>query len=344
MTTLLTGATGFVGMQVLARLLGAGEEVACIVRGDDAPERVDGVLATMGVTGERRDAVRVVRGDVTAPLADVPGVTTVVHCAASVSFGLSLEDARASNVGGTRHALEAADRAGARYVHVSTAYVAGRRRGFFREGDLDCGQAFRNTYEQAKFEAECLVAAARPDAVVLRPSIVMGESSSGWTSAFNVLYWPLRAFDRGLLPAIPATPGGRVDVVPVDYVADAIAHVVLERPDVAGPLHLVAGHHAPTVADLVAMAAEAFGREAPPLVPVDPSLAERSPDAARYLPYFDMEVVFDDARARAVLEPAGLVAPLLEVYFDRLVAFARAARWGKRPVARADVVGALQRA
>ena len=49
----------------------------------------------------------------------------------------------------------------------------------------------------------------------------MGESDSGWTPAFNVLYWPLQAFSRGLFKELPALPTGRVDIVPVDYVADA---------------------------------------------------------------------------------------------------------------------------
>ena len=67
----------------------------------------------------------------------------------------------------------------------------------------------------------------------------------------------------------------------------------------------------------------------------DDGLAERSSEAARYLPYFDMEVVFDDARAREVLRPAGIAAPALESYFDTLLDFARRAKWGKAPIARA---------
>jgi hypothetical protein len=67
----------------------------------------------------------------------------------------------------------------------------------------------------------------------------------------------------------------------------------------------------------------------------DDGLAERSSEAARYLPYFDMEVVFDDARAREILRPAGIVAPPLESYFGTLVDYARRAKWGKTPIARA---------
>src|SRR5436190_19145734 len=110
----------------------------------------------------------------------------------------------------------------------------------FRERQLDIGQEFRNTYERTKWEAEHIVAAAADLApVVARPSIVMGESTSGWTPAFNVLYWPIRAFSRGLFDVVPARPEAMVDVVPVDYVADALVHL-LEHPDTAGVLNLVA--------------------------------------------------------------------------------------------------------
>src|SRR5205823_4457876 len=129
----------------------------------------------------------------------------------------------------------------------STAYVAGTHNGVFAERDLDVGQSFHNSYEQSKFEAEQLVR-AREDLpfTILRPSIVVGDRSSGWTSAFNVLYWPLRAFARGLFDAVPAIPTAPVDVVSIDYVADAI-HELCQCPLAAGETyHLTAGADAST--------------------------------------------------------------------------------------------------
>lgn len=337
MSVLLTGATGFVGMEVLARLLSGGEEVACLVRGDDPDARLAATLDLMGVAPAERELARALPGGLDAPI-PAADADVVVHCAASVSFALPLAEARRINVAGTARAVEAAMRADARLVHVSTAYVAGRARGRFAETERRRGQAFRNTYEQSKLEAEELVEASGVDAVILRPSIVMGEAATGWTPAFNVLYWPLRAFDRGLIDAVPAPPGALVDVVPVDFVADAIAHVATERPDVRGVLHLVAGDGAVTVAQLTALAAETLGRERPVLGSADRALADRSDEAARYVEYFDVEVSFDDARARAVLAPAGIVAPPLEAYFGRLMDFARRTRWGKRPLSRPELL------
>ena len=184
-----------------------------------------------------RERVMAVRGDITRPglgmragrdrLAEQ--VSEIVHGAASVSFELELEDARAINVEGTRRVLEfaercqrAADCGASPTSRPHTSPVS--TRGCFSEDDLDVGQRFRNAYEQSKFEAECLLASWRErlPITVLRPSIIVGERDSGWTASFNVLYWPLRAFARGAYLALPARRDAPVDVVPVDYVADAI--------------------------------------------------------------------------------------------------------------------------
>lgn len=355
MSVLLTGATGFVGMEVLARLLDGDEEIVALVRGRDEEEagaRLDTVLDGLGVAPADRSRARAVAGELTQPglgLSDATAdalageVTEIVHCAASISFTLPLSEARAINVGGTESVLELARRIAdhgslRRVVHVSTAYVAGRHRGRFAERDLYIGQEFRNTYEQTKAEAELLVDAAARDLpiVTVRPSIVMGESDTGWTPAFNVLYWPLRAFDRGLLPAIPAKPANRVDVVPVDFVADAIVHLLREPSDVRGAVHATAADAAPTAEELVALAAQTLGRDRPPLVEGDESLGRHSDEAAQYMPYFDMEMIFDNERARTLLGPAGIVAPPLHTYFPALVDYARLTRWGKAPLTRAQ--------
>ena len=240
---LLTGATGFVGMELLARYLERGDrDVITLVRADSheaAQARVDAVLENLfGADAlDYGPRVHAVAADMTAPdlglteaerMRLAERVTKIVHSAASVSFALPLDEARAINLEGTRRMLELAELARAHgglecYAHVSTAFVAGDHAGAFAECDADVGQSFHNSYEQSKFEAEQLVR-SRPDGLpytILRPSIVVGDRNSGWTSAFNVLYWPLRAFARGLFTAVPAIASAPVDVVSIDYVADA---------------------------------------------------------------------------------------------------------------------------
>jgi nucleoside-diphosphate-sugar epimerase len=328
---LLTGATGFLGMEVLARLLECTDhDVVCLVRGD-ADARLDEVLATLYSDGTpHRDRVTAVAGDLTGDVAAPGPVDVVCHCAASISFDLPLEEARAINVEGTRVMLRIAEQAGARrFVHVSTAYVSGTHAGTFTEDML--GTEFRNTYEQTKSEAEQIVRATQDmEIAIARPSIVVGESGTGWTPAFNVLYWPLRAFARGLFDRIPARPDGRVDVVPVDYVADGIAALI--DSDATGTFNLVAAEDAARVDELATMACAHFGRERPPYVQTGASSgAAVDEHGAVYVPYFDMEVVFDDARTRAVL---GLRAPKLSSYFDTLLDYADRAKWGKSGIPR----------
>jgi thioester reductase-like protein len=358
----LTGATGFLGMEVMARLLERGDrDVIALVRAADdvaAQERLQGILAKLWADpSPYRARARAVAGDVTAPgLGMDPGtrshvaeeVSAVMHCAASISFDLPLDEARAINVEGTREIIGFAREAKNsgrldRFIHVSTAYVAGITKGTFRERQLDAGQEFRNTYEQTKWEAEHVINDASDlDPEIARPSIVMGESESGWTPAFNVLYWPIRAFSRGLFAEVPARPEALVDVVPVDYVADALVFL-LEDSSASGVVNLVSGRNACTVDDLVGMTSAAFGKERPPVVaPGSTGTGSTHADdqAAVYFPYFDMDMVFDDSRARALLGPAGIRCPHLTDYFPHLIEYAQRTRWGKTPLTRDEAAAA----
>ncbi len=337
----LTGGTGFIGMEVLARLLERTDrDVIALVRAADAAgaqERIAAVLEQLGVEGEA-NRVHAVAGDIATPglglteeERDELGrrIGAIIHCAASVSFGLGIEESRAINVEGTRRVLDLAERAPAleRLVHVSTAYVAGSHHGLFGEDDHDIGQGFRNAYEQSKLEAEELVRArTHLPASITRPSIVVGDSRTGWTTAFNVLYYPLQAYARGLATSVPAEPDAVVDIVPVDYVADGIL-AVLDAPE-TGTFAQVAGENAVRVDELAELAGRYFDRPPPELVP--PSMFDGVSPAVDglqvYFPYFSVRARFDDARSRDL----GLQAPQLADYFDRLMDFALAAKWGKR--------------
>ena len=350
-TVLLTGATGFLGMEILARLIERDDiEVICLVRApsrDAARQRLRGVFAQLyddpppGIAG-----VDVVTGDVSvdglalgsAERDEVLSrVTSIIHCAASISFDLPLEAARETNSVGPLRMLALA-RALAdggrlrRYIHVSTAYVAGRYHGHFREADLDLGQGFRNTYEQSKFAGEKAIVEAAGDLplVVARPSIVVGDSRTGWTPVFNVIYWPLRAFSRGLMDEVPVDPDGFADIVSIDYVASALI-ALLELDGANGNVHLVAGSSALTNRELIELACRQFDRPPPRLVADGSSTPDQ---ASVYLPYFGIGAILDDDRARALLGPLGIAAVPLRDYFTRIIEYAERANWGKRAVTR----------
>jgi long-chain acyl-CoA synthetase len=377
---LLTGATGFVGMEVLARYLERTDRsIVVLVRARDDDEAAARLRATMGsLYGSGSE----LSGRVTAVAADIEQdglglglerraalaerVRDIVHSAASVSFSLPLEESRQVNVEGTQRLLdfahEAQSRGGlTRFAYVSTAYVAGTHEGEFREDQLDVGQGFRNAYERSKFEAETLVReeADRLPVQIFRPSIIVGERGSGWTASFNVLYAPLKAFARGALQVLPARRSAPVDVVPVDYVADAIFALatgpVIDR---AETFQLVAGREATTVGRLASQGARYFGRRPPRVVSprlyrrlVHPLLMRGLPPRSRralarsevFFPYFTMRVAFDDRRARARLSPRGIRVSSVERYLGRLIEFAREADWGRRSVSRSAAARASAR-
>jgi len=349
---LLTGATGFLGMDTLTRLLERGDEkVVVLIRAEDddaATQRLAGVLASLYDEPPAAAAhVRAVRGDLLAPglglsarerATLVGSVDRIIHCAASISFDLPLEEAREINVGGVARVIElareiAAGGTLARLVHVSTAYVSGRHAGHFGELDLDVGQEFRNTYERSKHEAEGLMAQADDlPVVVARPSIVVGHRASGWTPVFNVIYWPMRAYERGLLQEVPARADSIVDFVPVDYVTDGII-ALLDDPDASGTYNLVAGERALSAGELVALHSSLSGRAPVRFVSQDtPSGLPAGAEA--FAPYFDVRCIFTDERAREVLTSAGVEKPHPSDYLSRLIGYARRTSWGKRPTTR----------
>jgi thioester reductase-like protein len=353
----LTGATGFVGMELLARYLGRTDRtVYALVRGSDdadAQRRLDATIArVLHDPSTFAGRARAVRGDVMRPGLALPPrwraalaeeVGEIVHAAASVSFGLPLPESRRINVRGTEHVLQFAQTVDQlrNLSYISTAYVAGEHRGVFGEDDLDVGQCFRNPYERSKFEAEQRVR-AHTDLLpiqIFRPSIVVGEADTGWTPAFNVIYWPLKAFARGAYKAIPARRSAPVDVVPVSYVADAIFELS-ERGEPGTTYALAAGGRATSVGEVLELSAGYFGRRKPHVIPpslyrrlAHPFLLRRADGRNRkaleasevFFPYFAMRVRYDTANARA----AGMDVPPLRDYFERLMDYAVAVDWGK---------------
>ena len=332
---LLTGATGFVGREVLSRFLERdSRHVFALVRADNddqAAGRLPGHARLTAVAGDIEQRNLGLAASSSERLRRE--VTTVLHCAASVSFDMPLEQSRNVNVEGTRRVLDFARCTRLeRFSYVSTAYVAGEPGGLFREDELAVGQHFRNPYERSKFEAELALRSEAGDLPlqILRPSIVVGDSTTGRTSSFNVLYGPLRAFAHGAIPAIPARRDAPVDIVPVDYVADRVHELATRGPN--GTFHLVAGRNATTVGRLLEMSSEVLGRPQPRVLSpgvyrrwVHPWLRRKHRGLRRlevYFPYFAMRVRFDDRR----LGPG----PRVESYFHRLVRYAQAARWGRR--------------
>jgi len=291
----LTGATGFLGGHILARILRhyAGAKVVVLVRPSgqqSARERVDHLLGRMlgpGAAERFAGRVEVVQGDIgEAGLGVEPSVHAalrtsvdqVIHCAAAVRWDLSLEDARRDNVDGTRHVLEFADalRSLGRLDYVGTAFVAGEREGRVLEDELDVGQTFRNTYEQTKMEAEQAVRAfAEAHATAIyRPSVVVGDSKTGAMSSFQgasqIFLFYRQFFSRGLAVPVPVDLTSRLDLIPIDYVIDAFFALMHTEQSLGRTFHLASGpENVLTFDEMFDEMAKLTGLTRPSTIPLD---------------------------------------------------------------------------
>lgn len=342
-TVLMTGFPGFLGSELARRILARSDDsLLCVVQAkfaDQARRRVD----EMGVGADER--VRLVEGDITLPglgLAD-PGlllnVTEVHHLAAAYDLAVSRELGMKVNVEGTRAVLDvcAACPKLRRLHYVSTCYVSGRHAGIFSEDDLSLGQAFNNHYEETKYLAEVLVRermGAGLPATVYRPSIVVGDSHSGATQKLDgpyyLIMWLLRQARVAVVPQLGDPSAVRFNMVPRDFVVDAIAHLSA-LDETLGHVYQLADPRPPTVEEMLDEFASITGRR---LVPMrfprrlGVSAARRVERWTRIpadsLPYFAHPTHYATWRAQALLTAAGITCPAFTSYARTMVEFTRA--------------------
>lgn len=396
---LLTGATGFLGRELLKQLIEAlptEQTIYCLIRGHSeaksahptgpapsqqaqAEARLHQLLAELGfpdLTVAKVARVRAVGGDISQPRlgADHEHLTALIqhvghiyHGAATVRFDHPLAEARRINVEGTRQVLELTQRIKAaggttRLSYIGTAFVSGTRRGRIFESELSTDQPFHNTYEQTKAEAEALVRSYMTDhglhATLFRPSIIVGDSKTGETSSFKVMYWPLKVFSRGLIPIVPAARAGIVDMVPVDYVIAAIGALSCRQESIGRCYHLCAGPEGATTIGAALDQAAAFFRVRKPLfVPTETferyirplfrlffrGKRRQALDAGRvYVPYLNFRASFDTTQTRQDLAGTGIAPPSVHDYFAKLMRFCVDTNWGKSPPRPSTAGGAGQ--
>jgi thioester reductase-like protein len=343
---LFTGFPGFIGTRVVRALLAGDSKlrVAAVVeprmaeRAREAAGRIEGgdrIEVLPGDIGERGlglpdDDLRRLRSK----------VTLAYHLAAIYDLAVPLEVAQRVNVDGTGNVLDLC--AGCerleRLNYVSTAYVAGKRKGVVYEHELALGQGFKNHYESTKFQAEVWVREAmdKVPTTVYRPAIVVGDSRTGETQKFDGPYYMLRTIARVVRMGTPLPQLGRPDtpfnVVPVDFVVDALTAAASDPATVGETLHLVDPEPI-SGADLIAtLSREYAGRE--PSYSVPPKLVElflrskRIRKAFHGAPwesavYLNHPVRFDTRRASDLLSRHGLRCPRLEEYVAPMVSFFR---------------------
>ncbi|AGB21578.1 non-ribosomal peptide synthase, dehydrogenase domain-containing protein [Mycobacterium sp. JS623] len=234
MRYVVTGGTGFIGRRVVSQILARSHDAeAWVLVRRESLGRFERLAAEWG------PRLKPLVGDLTAAdlgltdeaIAELGAVDHVVHCAAI--YDITADDAsqRAANVDGTRAVIDLCRRLDATLHHVSSIAVAGTYRGEFTEDDFDVAQDLPTPYHQTKFEAELLVRST-PDLRyrVYRPAVVVGDSRTGEMDKIDGPYYFFGLLAKlAVLPkftpmVLPDT--GRTNIVPVDYVVNALVELM----------------------------------------------------------------------------------------------------------------------
>lgn len=344
-TVLLTGVTGFIGGAIAIELLSTTDvEILCLVReaeGMPADTRLEAALRAsaemygLEIGDEQLRRCHPLVGDITEPFAGVqaeaiPPLASVWHVAASLAF----EDRRADeisrhNVEGTQNVVDLAAAAGCgEFNYVSTAYVAGDRRGVIAEEHLpaDAETTANNHYERTKMQAERVVAGAGFDVMrIFRPSIVIGHSETLRATTFSGLYGFIRNLQRArelvrqslgdLLKYRPlrllADGDTPVNFIPIDYVAGAAVRI--SESGAEGVFHL-ANSTPPRLEDCWVGAMDVLGMVQPLFVTDSDefTLIDQKVDdqMAFYGSYMADEKYFSTARVEDVLGDGAMACTL----------------------------------
>ena len=365
---LMTGFPGFIARRFLTKLLSADDSVRATVLVESSQEETArGVIAKMADrdTSEAPLGARVdvIVGDVTAMDCGLSGVefrgltenaTEVYHLAAINSLSADRRTAELVNVHGTANvlALARAMRRLERFVHFSSAYVSGDRTGVIMEDELDRGQGFRNIYEATKHQAEILVkrAGERLPVTVIRPAGVVGDSRTGEIDRFDTAYhlgMLLVASPVKFAVPIPGEGHAPLNLVPVDYLVDAV-HAIASEPESIGMTFHVVDPNPLSTRRVYETIAERAGRKLPKfsvsanvtkaLLRI-PGLERLAPITHHAIDYLNNMAFYNSRNTLSVLEGTGIRCPHFELYVENLMQYVRdyfehAGRWKdaeKRP-------------
>ena len=352
MSYFVTGGTGFIGRYVLERLLERKGKIYVLVR-PQSKERMDAIVERLGAP---RGRIVQVTGDITEPNLGlskaerdkIKDVDHFLHLGAVYDITASDQANREANVGGTINAVRLCNTLNkATFHHISSIAVAGRYNGVFREDMFEAGQRLEFSYDRTKFEAEQIV---REELTgpwrVYRPAVVVGDSQTGAIDKIDGPYllfkWLKRASDN--LPAWLPTPGivgGRANMVPVDYVAGAVDHLMHKEGLDGRAFHLV-DPYPPSIGEAISIFARAGGapsfslRTGNPVLQSTPRIALQLSDLTpptklvadeivkaiglprQFVAYLDNPTRFDCADTLKELDGSGLSVPPLERYAKTL--------------------------
>jgi thioester reductase-like protein len=353
----LTGSTGYIGAHIASNLLtGHSDPLNLLVRARDPQEAYERLWRSLQLHLDfprfqefLNSRITIFCGDLTDArfgLAEeeyarlVATTESVVHCAASLNRK-SEKSCLNVNLRGTLEVIQLAMRARdqhglRRFSHVSTVAVAGQRANEVVQEDtaIDWNRSDYDPYARTKKFCEHMVRQLLPDVqrTIFRPSIVLGDSRRPETNQFDMV----RAFVfLAGLPVLPFRPDDRIDIVPVDFVAHAVATLHQKEKPAHEIYHLSSGTESESFVQLTDSLAKAQGKRGPMFVPRFEKSTSKMVDALAgragkigglatllkvFLPYLVWNTVFDNTR---VVEEIGQHPMPFSQYSLPLLRFSR---------------------
>lgn len=341
---LITGAPSYIARRMIWRILELEPDtrVSVLIRADRLG-RFDTLLGERQIDRERVDLCA---GDVThASFGLAPreiqslseSVTDIYHCAGIYHIGIAKQQVEEINIRATRLALSSARkfRRLERFNHYSSAFVAGNREGIILEEELEQGQEFRNTFERTRFTAEMDVRRAQSELPisVFRPGLVVGDSRTGEIDRLDGPYLFIQSVSRNpeRLPALlPSAGSFPFNVVPVDFVIDAMHAISLKSTSEGKTFHLV--DPAPVSEASAFRLLKRHISEGPVQATIGGRLRERflslsmveriTRERRAYLNELDSFAFFNAANTLRSLSNTGIACPFFPDYVERLVSHA----------------------
>jgi nucleoside-diphosphate-sugar epimerase len=343
----LTGFPGFIAGKLVERLVKEDVQFFLLVQSvflEKARKQIKEIVSECGVAADR---FQIIEGDITQPNLGMSVLdyertkeetTSIFHLAAIYDLAVTRDVGMHVNVEGTRNvnAFAQAVKNLHRYNYISTCYVAGKRKGLIKETELEHDKGFRNFYEETKYLAEIEVEKLKPELPITihRPAVVVGDSKTGETAKYDGIYYVIHYLRRmpGLLPLFNiGNKDVRLNLVPIDFVCDAMAALAKDENAVGKTFHIADPSPLTTEDICNAIGQSLSGKKSiitipakivnfTLMTPISPTITGL-PHVG--VPYFFLQQTYDTTQLQQFLEPHGIHCPSFASYIDNLIAFVK---------------------